>query len=41
MFIRWYELAKKEDNRELANFCFDVLKAYETHGINSHINWEE
>ena len=40
MFIRLYELAKKEDNRELADFCFDVLKTYEKHDINSHIDWD-
>lgn len=41
MFIRLYELAKKENNEELKKFCEDVLKTYEEHNINSHIHWEK
>ena len=39
MFIRLYELAKKEQNEELISFCSDVLETYEKHAINGHILW--
>lgn len=39
MFIRLYELAKKEKNEELKKFCADVLETYERHNINDHIIW--
>ncbi|NCO83800.1 MAG: HNH endonuclease [Nitrospirae bacterium CG_4_10_14_3_um_filter_44_29] len=41
MFIRLYELAKSEKNKELIDFCADVLKDYEKHNINCHIIWEK
>lgn len=40
MFIRLYELAKKEKNKELKNFCADILEIYEKHDINDHIEWK-
>jgi hypothetical protein len=40
MFIRMYELAKKENNQELLKFCTDILKAYKRHNINGHIVWD-
>lgn len=40
MFIRLYELAKKEKNKELIKFCADVLETYDSHNINDHIIWE-
>ncbi len=40
MFIRLYELAKKEKNEELLKFCADILETYEKHNINSHIMWK-
>ena len=40
MFIRLYELAKKERNQELKKFCADVLETYEKHNINDHIVWK-
>lgn len=40
MFIRLYELAKKENNEELKKFCTDVLETYEKHNINGHIVWK-
>lgn len=40
MFIRLYELAKKERNEELKKFCADVLETYEKHNINDHIIWK-
>lgn len=41
MFIRLYELAKKEKNQELVSFCKEVLKTYERYDINSHIEWKK
>ena len=41
MFIRLYELADKEDNDDLRSFCEDVLKVYDTHDINGHIDWDK
>lgn len=40
MFIRLYELAKKEGNDELRRFCVDVLETYEKYNINGHIIWK-
>ena len=40
MFIRLYELAKKEKNKVLQDFCSDVLQTYEAHNINGHIQWQ-
>lgn len=40
MFIRLYELAKKENDKELLKFCADILETYEKHNINSHIVWK-
>lgn len=41
MFIRLYELATSENNRELIKFCTDVLNTYEKHHINGHIVWNK
>jgi len=41
MFIRLYELAKKEKNETLQDFCVDVLQTYEDHDINGHIEWKK
>lgn len=41
MFIRLYELAKKEGNKELLNFCTDILNTYEKYNINGHITWKK
>lgn len=40
MFIRLYKLAKSEKNKEIQDFCSDVLQTYERHDINGHIEWE-
>jgi len=40
MFIRLYELAKKEGNEELKRFCADILETYEKYNINGHIKWK-
>jgi len=39
MFIRLYELAKNENNKELMKFCAEILETYEKHKINEHIIW--
>ena len=39
MFIRLYDLAKKEDNGELLEFCGAILETYEKYRINDHIEW--
>jgi len=39
MFIRLYELAKKENNQEIVSFCSQVLEVFERNNINSHIKW--
>lgn len=41
MFIRLYELAKKEKNNDLKKFCIDVLETYEKYNINGHIIWKK
>lgn len=41
MFIRLYELAKREQNKKLEKFCEDILLVYEKHNINSHIIWNK
>ncbi|MBI4685535.1 MAG: HNH endonuclease [Nitrospirae bacterium] len=40
MFIRLYELAKKEKNKELLNFSTQILEVYERNNINGHIDWK-
>ena len=40
MFIRLYELAKKEDNQELQDFCIGILNTFENFNINGHIEWK-
>ncbi len=40
MFIRLYELAKKEGDETLTAFCEEILSVYEKYRINSHIKWE-
>jgi len=39
MFIRLYELSKKEHNKELKAFCETVLQTFEDFNINEHIEW--
>ena len=41
MFIRLYELAKKNNDKGLMKFCEDALKVYEINNINGHIVWEK
>src|SRR3989344_1622498 len=41
MFIRLYELAKKNKDKEIIKFCEDVLSVYENNKINGHIVWKK
>lgn len=41
MFIRLYELAKKEKNQELVKFCSEILEVFEKNNINGHIVWKK
>lgn len=41
MFIRLYQLAKKENNIQLFNFCKEILEIYEKNNMNGHIIWEQ
>ncbi len=41
MFIRMYRMAKKEDNKEILKFCEDLLRIYERHNVNGHIEWNK
>ena len=40
LFIRLYELAKKEDNQSLVKFCAEILEVFEKNNINGHIVWK-
>ena len=39
-FIRLYELAKKENNQPLLQFCTEILEVFEKNNINGHIIWK-
>jgi len=39
MFIRLYELAKSQDDKDLMKFCAEILEVFEKNGINGHIEW--
>jgi hypothetical protein len=41
MFIRLYELSKKEGNLELQEFCIEILQTFEEFNINGHIEWKK
>ncbi len=38
--IRLLQLAEKEGDQKMVEFCREVLRLYDTHGINDHIRWE-
>ena len=40
LFIRLYEKACAVNDLKLKKFCHDILKMYEEHGINGHIEWD-
>lgn len=39
-FIRLYGLAKKEKNKQLIDFCSQILEVFERNNVNGHIKWE-
>lgn len=41
MFIRLYEMAKKNKDKELMKFCERVLTLYEKSNVNGHIVWKK
>ncbi len=41
LFIRLYEQAKQLDDDKLIAFTEDILKTYEEHDINGHIEWKQ
>lgn len=41
MFIRWYQLAKRLNDKERSRFFSEILKVYEKFNVNGHITWEE
>lgn len=41
MFIRLYELSKKEGNKELLDFCTKILEVFEENNVNGHIIWKK
>ncbi len=41
MFINLLELAETSGDSEIVAFCLDVLKVYEAHNINGHIEWHD
>jgi hypothetical protein len=41
MFIRLYELSKKDNNQELIDFCETILQTFEDFKINGHIEWKK
>ncbi len=41
MFIRLYELAEKSNDKQLKDFCAEVLDVYEKRNINCHIVWKK
>lgn len=41
MFIRLYDLAKKNKDQELIKFCEEILLVYEKNGMNGHIEWKK
>jgi 5-methylcytosine-specific restriction endonuclease McrA len=40
MFIRLLQLAEKEGDQKMVEFCREVLSVYERHRVNDHIRWE-
>jgi 5-methylcytosine-specific restriction endonuclease McrA len=41
MFIHLYELTKAKGEVALNKFSADILKVFEKHGINGHIDWKK
>ena len=40
-FIRLYELAKKIDDKQMQEFCKQILAVYEKNNVDGHIIWEK
>jgi len=41
MLIRMYQAAKKQKNKEILDFCTDLLRIYEKYKVNGHIVWKK
>lgn len=41
IFVNLYNLAKKEENKQLIKFCTEILKTFEKYDINGHIEWKK
>lgn len=41
MFINLLNLAELNDDKVLKDFCMDILKTFEKHDINGHIEWKK
>ncbi len=40
-FIRLYDAAKANNDKEMTSFCAQVLEVYEKNGVNGHIEWKK
>jgi hypothetical protein len=40
-FIRLYEAAKANDDKQLKDFCLQILEVYNKNNVNGHIVWEK
>jgi hypothetical protein len=40
-FIRLYEAAKANNDKQLQDFCSQILEVYEKNKVNGHIVWEK
>jgi predicted restriction endonuclease len=38
-FIRLYDAAKANNDKEMTSFCAQILEVYEKNGVNGHIEW--
>ena len=41
LFIRLYDLAKAINDKQLMDFCAEILNVFEKHHINGHIEWKK
>jgi hypothetical protein len=41
MFIRLYELAKKQGDKDLVKFTSQILDVFEKNNVNGHIEWKK
>ena len=41
MFINLHRRAKTLGDKKLASFCENILRVYESHDINGHIDWKK